>query len=186
MKTHFKTPEEFNTKFVYVWRALYGMKVISFEAEDTDYKIWKRGMADLSAGEMNRGLREVLNFTGGWLTLPMFRAMCQFSDSDLGIPAAKQAYYEACMAKSPKNAQKYSHPIVYYAGVATGWFDLANMPEGQVFKKFEYNYEVLKRRVIAGEQLSIDVPKAIPEKISRVLTNEEKRAKIADIMRIFD
>jgi len=184
-KSWFDTPEEFEAKFKAVWRILYGMKVISFETTDTDYTIWKRTLADLAAGEFDRGLREMRDYTGTWLTAPQFKAMCKFSDSDLGIPPMKQAYYEACMAASPKNRQKYSHPIVYFAGVATGWFDLAKLPEGQIIKKFEYNYDVLKRRVANGEELSIDVPAAIPSKITRKLTLEEHDQQIKNILGMF-
>lgn len=97
---------------------------------------------------------------------------CDMADT-YGLPSAHSAYIEACRAPSPKAEYDWSHPAVYYAGRASDWFFLSSAPESTAFPVFKRNYEMLLVRVQNGEDLSIDIPLAIPEKIEVPLTAEE-------------
>ena len=68
---------------------------------------------------------------------------------------------------------------VYLAGKATGWFELANSPEAQIYPLFENHYRRLCQRVLAGEELVIEVPEALPEQASKKLSQKDNKARMA-------
>ena len=104
---------------------------------------------------------------------------CEQGFDLFGLANARQAYIEACSAPSPKKVHNWSHEAVYHAGSAAGWYLLANEPETTAFPVFEYHYSLLCKRVIAGEQLSIEIPTPLTDKIERKLDKTEARARIA-------
>jgi hypothetical protein len=103
---------------------------------------------------------------------------CENAHALFGLPSTQAAYVEACMAPEPKIKQQWSHPAVYLAGAATGWFALASETQAQVFPLFEYNYQRLCHRVLTGEQLDLPVMKALPEKITTPLSREENLKRL--------
>lgn len=103
---------------------------------------------------------------------------CEQGTELFGLPAPRQAYLEACAAPSPKRAHKWSHEAVYFAGKATGWYLLANEPEALALPVFEYNYDLLCKRVMQGENLTMEIPEPLPEKIERKLDASEAQTRI--------
>ena len=97
----------------------------------------------------------------------------------MGLPAVHAAYVEACRAPSPKQEYPWSHPAVYYAGRASDWYFLANTPEAQAFPVFERNYQILLGRIQQGEDISLEVDKALPETIEQPLAREEQRQRMS-------
>ena len=97
----------------------------------------------------------------------------------MGLPAVHAAYVEACRAPSPKQEYPWSHPAVYYAGRASDWYFLANTPETQAFPVFERNYQILLGRIQQGEDISLEVDKALPETIEQPLAREEQRQRMS-------
>ncbi|MEQ8952725.1 MAG: hypothetical protein RL120_01230, partial [Gammaproteobacteria bacterium] len=67
----------------------------------------------------------------------------------------------------------------YFAGKAAGWHLLGNESESVAFPVFEYQYELMCRRVMSGEDLSLESPPAIPEKIHKKMSAEEIHKRIA-------
>lgn len=159
------------------------MKLVTFEAGDTDYKIWQRGCADLSPEDLDRGVKNARDFKGNWFALNHFRALCKRDEVLAGLPSAKQAYYEACLAKSPKHAQQYSHPIVFYAGAATGWHELSCMTESEIFPRYESNFLLLVRKLRDGEDITMKIPEALPRK-SVVFTEEQRQRNINNMEKL--
>jgi len=106
---------------------------------------------------------------------------CEQAFSLHGLPTPREAYVEACRAPEPKARQAWTHPAVYHAGRATGWFLLANEPEVQAFPVFEYHYTLLCRRVLEGEDLRIDLPPPLPESPGRPLTPEQNRERLRQL-----
>ncbi len=104
---------------------------------------------------------------------------CEQGTDLFGLPSAREAYLEACSAPSPKREHQWSHEAVYYAGKSAGWFLLANESESTTFPLFEYHYAKLCRLVMNGEQLDIEQPDALPDKIEVKLDKDETRARIA-------
>lgn len=113
--------------------------------------------------------------------LPAIAALvraCEQGFDLFGLPSPRQAYLEACSAPSPKREHNWSHKAVYFAGKATGWYLLANEPEAVALPLFDYNYNLLCKRVMQGESLALDIPEPLPEKIERKLEASETQARI--------
>ncbi|WP_058022063.1 hypothetical protein [Pseudohongiella spirulinae] len=130
------------------------------------------------------GLNRAKDFAG-YFSLPVFRGLCaEQGMSEHGMPATKAAYEEACRAPSPKARHRWSHPAVYQAGVATGWFELASRPTDEIYPRFEYHYEQLCKRVMAGEDITLPVPDALPEKVNVRLTREQQQARMQSLKEV--
>lgn len=104
---------------------------------------------------------------------------CEKGYELFGLPTPREAYVEACQASSPKLDYNWSHPAVYLAGKAVGWFDLANEPESTMLPRFRYHYEQLCHQVINGEELRVQAHEPLPDKIERPLEKAEAQARIA-------
>lgn len=75
-------------------------------------------------------------------------------------PGSREAYMEACKNAGFLADAQWSHPAVYVAGKATGWFELRNRPEKDTWPVFKQAFKEALQRVSNGEDLSIAVPKA--------------------------
>ena len=75
---------------------------------------------------------------------------------------------------------------MYLAGQAAGWFILANESEAVAFPRFEYHYHQLCQRVMHGEDISLPVAEALPEKTSKPLDADERRARLAQLRKELD
>jgi hypothetical protein len=101
-----------------------------------------------------------------------------------GLPSARDAYIEACNARSPKAAHNWSHPAVYYAGKKAGWFTLSSETERVAFPAFERKYRDLCQRVLDGEELVVKGPQLLTEKPSKPLTNSENQARLKTLKKL--
>lgn len=144
------------------------------------YQTWARELADLTDRQIQMGLRKAKDFVG-YFSLPAFRELCRISPADLGMPDAMTAMREACNAPFPKDRHSWSHPAVYLAGCAVGWFDMQNKTEKELFPIYDSAYDVLVKRVLAGEPLSMPVPKALPPKVYMPAKQEHARAALSKI-----
>ena len=156
-------------------------KLVHSEVGSTEFKAWQAALKDLGDMELRNGLTRAQNFNG-FFSLPSFRELCKTIDiSAHGLPDAKAAYQEACLKPSPKAAQRWSHPAVYRAGVATGWHELHARPTDDIYPRFDYHYGELVKRVLAGEDITVPVPDALPETISSPLTPEQRISRMAEL-----
>ncbi len=126
----------------------------------TDDSTWLRGLRGLTPAQVGRGLsRCATHRADGWPpTLPEFRALCTPMAEDLGLPTPDAAYREAALADKD---HRWSHPVVYAAAQATGLFELRTLPESKSRPLFERAYEIVTRRVLAGEQFDVPIPQAL-------------------------
>ena len=147
-------------------------------------KLWFANLAHLAPQQIiaaaHRAIRESEY-------LPTIRGLLKYCDDELdthGLPDPRNAYIEACMARPPQDRANWSHPAVYFAGKASGWFFLANNPEQQTWPVFERNYQLLCRRVRAGEELSLPVPPALADQRQpEPLSSEEQQQRLEAIKR---
>ncbi len=102
-----------------------------------------------------------------------------------GMADAYQAYIEACRAPQPKRQFKWSHPAVYYAGRASDWFFLASNTEKTAFPVFKRNYEILLKRLQNGEDLTLEITKALPKETSVTVDKHQALANFAKLQAIF-
>ena len=106
---------------------------------------------------------------------------CKSGVTLFGLPATHDAYLEACRMPAPKAAQSWSHPAVYMAGKATGWFEIANQSEGQILPLFEYHYSQLSQRALQGEELSVKAPTPLPENLDNPLSSKENQSRLQEL-----
>jgi len=148
--------------------AIYGHKFKScFETQD-EIRIAKREWALSLGGYSETELVAAIDYCkehSAWMpTISEFLAVLRDQTGDHGLPVTKHAYEEACLHADKASSFNWTHPAIYHAGKATGWFRLRTEDEAEVFPDFRYNYEVLCRRVRAGEQLDLPVAVALPDK----------------------
>lgn len=144
-------------------------------------KLWLEALADYPTAQVLHGARHAIESSEYLPTLNRMLESCQASLREYGLPDARSAYIEACTARSPKSAQRWSHPAVYLAGREADWFFLANEPEEKTWPVFSQKYQQQCNRVMAGETLVIPEPEALPASSSEPSTREEALAEIAKI-----
>ena len=141
-------------------------------------KFWLDSLREFSPAQIVAAARQVVREQTFLPSLSTMVQACLKGREVHGLPDNRRAYTEACNAASPKAEQTWSHPAVYLAGKAAGWHLLASEPESVAMPIFEYHYEQLCRKVVAGEQLGIDAPPALPEKIETPLSAEELHTRL--------
>lgn len=146
-----------------VWGVLLSRRLVSEQVGSTQYRVFENDMADLSDNELRNGMNKAKDFTG-FFTFPAFRELCRIAPADLGLPDVRVAYVEAASAQGDKTVIPWSHPAVYWAGVETGWWDLANRTEHEIFPLFRQNYEIMVKRAMTGDALNVPTQKALPPK----------------------
>jgi len=135
------------------------MGLLSSPSPDV-YKTWAHHLADLSEVAIRIGVAKVRDYTG-YFSLPVFRSFCRITGQDLGMPDPHSAYVEACNKSG--ECKDWTHPAVYWAANQTGWFELRNRTEKEIYPLYKLNYETMVARVIAGERLDMPVQLALPE-----------------------
>jgi hypothetical protein len=144
-------------------------------------KLWLEALANYPSEQLLRGAKYALETSEYLPTLNRMLESCQEALRDLGLPDARGAYKEACGANSPKSAQAWSHPVVYLSGRDVGWFFLASEAEQKSWPLFREKYREYCARVMAGEQLDIPTPAALPPSSGELSSKEDALAEIARI-----
>ena len=159
----------------------YTKTYFSQEKEQTAKRIWFRYLKPFAPEIISKAADYCVQNEKFLPSLNTFLNQCRPSYDSMGLPEAHAAYREACMKPSPKSEQAWSHPVVYFAGKASEWHFLASTSEKIAFPVFERHYDVLCKRIIAGESLDIEVPKAIPQSITPPLSKEQQRNYLKEL-----
>lgn len=141
-------------------------------------QLWLHALCDFSPLRLRAGVRRAIQNSEFLPSVYALRDFCDPDPRELGLPDAHAAYIEACRAPSPKRDARWSHPIVYRAGVESDWYFLANNPESVALPVFKRNYELLIARLLDGENLDVPIPKALPEEISAPLPRDENKRRL--------
>jgi Replication protein P len=149
-------------------------------------KYWLSALADFPPEVIRRAVRHVVQSQPFLPSLATMVTACDDAPSLFGFPTAEVAYREACLAAEPKAEQQWSHPAVYFAGQATGWYSLATEMQSAVFPQFDYHYTQLCRRVLRGESLALPLRQALPATIAAPLSVEANREKLKALRAKFD
>ncbi|MFK7862612.1 MAG: replication protein P [Pseudohongiellaceae bacterium] len=142
-------------------------------------KYWLSSLESYSPAQIVHAAKRVISTQDFLPSIAAFIRACEEGLDLFGLPSTRQAYLEACAAPSPKVDYDWTHEAVYLAGKSSGWFLLASEPEQVALPLFQYHYELLCKRVLKGEELLIDQPTPIPEKVSRRLSTDEKKQRVA-------
>lgn len=94
----------------------------------------------------------------------VFVAWC-FSPEAFGLPDLEAAYKQALRNTHPSQAGhcKWSHPAVYHASVAAGWYSLQRLERHLGLKRFEAKYLEQCKKIGRGEALEPVPVAALPE-----------------------
>lgn len=141
-------------------------------------KYWLTCLQPYSPLQITRAARQAVKTQE---YLPSVAAVVKLCESGLelfDLPAPRAAYVEACRATTPKSAWPWSHEAVYQAGKASDWYLLATEPEAVAFPVFDYHYHLLCQRVMRGEQLGVDAPPPLPQRVAKKLSAEENRQRL--------
>ncbi len=141
-------------------------------------KQWLDTLADYPEEQILKGARHAIENSEYLPTLNRMLDCCQRGLEEFGLPAAHDAYVEACQASSPKSAQPWSHPAVYLAGRDSDWFFLANNTEPVAWPVFREHYQAYCAKVLRGESLEVPAPEALESPEARPLDREEQLAEL--------
>ena len=144
-------------------------------------KLWLEALCGYPDEQVLRGARHAIENSEYLPTLNRMLESCQEALRELGLPDARTAYLEACNAASPRSARTWSHPAVYLAGRDSDWFFLTAEPEAKTWPVFQASYHHYCQRVMAGEQLTIPAPEALPASSGEPSSREDALAEIARI-----
>ncbi|MGR6872316.1 hypothetical protein ACU6U9_08420 [Pseudomonas sp. HK3] len=151
------------------------------ESSTAAMRLWLKNLADFPAPLIQKAAEQVIQHERYLPNLATFRGYCENAYDIFGLLGAESAYIEACRAPQPKKTFIWSHPAVYFAGLATDWFFLSSEPKDKVFPVFKRNYEMLCERVIKGEKLDIPMEKALPAEITTPMTRTENKQHLQQL-----
>ncbi len=148
-------------------------------------RLWLGHLQNYDAARIKNASRHILTKSD---FLPSIHSFLKTLDDVTlyGLPDAHSAYMEACRAPKPKIEFNWSHEAVYYAGLASDWFYLANTIESRALPIFKRNYEMLCERVIKGEDLKMPVLKALPQEISIPVSIKENKKNLSALRKSLD
>ena len=150
-------------------KAIFPAWATSGADESQIKKTWLKGFLDngiTSKAQLSHGLRKARQW--GKPFLPSIGQFCQWctpTPEDFGMPTHQQAFREAVSKNRFPENEAFSHPAVYVAMRATGSWAFKNQDAASVEKLFNRNYDIAIRRVIDGEDLSAEIPLALPETV---------------------
>lgn len=122
-------------------------------------KLWLESLAEYPVEAILLGARRCIEEAEYLPTLARMRECCRAAlFAALGLPDARTAYTEACLAPEPRTAHAWSHPAVWHAACATGWPLLTSAPEKTALPVFERHYHAACARLLAGEALALPAP----------------------------
>ncbi|MFG5864460.1 replication protein P [Metapseudomonas sp. CR1201] len=110
-----------------------------------------------------------------------FIAWC-FSPEAFGLPPLERAYARAVRNTHPAQTDfaRWSHPAIYHAAVAAGFYTLQRLERSLGMKRFGEKYEEQCRRLGRGEELPPVPVAALPERAGPS-TPEVGNAALAEI-----
>lgn len=125
------------------------------------FQTWCLGLRDMSEAMIKKGFTKLLQRESAFVpNLNEFRKLCLVTPEELGLPSMEVAYLEACNSGHRVLGANWSHPAVYHAGKAVGWFELRNRIAKETRPMFKISYEDICQRVMKGEVFELPEPDA--------------------------
>lgn len=147
------------------WRQAFGSKADMDIAKRT----WARGLVEAkitSDHQLQIGLSKARRSDSPfWPSIGQFIKWCQPNPEDFGLPSPEQAFREASKNSHPSATNsRWSHQVVYISAREVGAFELSNLPRDKSWPIFERAYNIVVQRVLNGENLDVQIPKALPKR----------------------
>lgn len=142
-------------------------------------RLWLEMLGRFEPAAILRAAKAVIESSEYLPTLRTMITFCEKYSQQAGLPDPHTAYAEACRAPSPKAAQQWSHPAVYYAGKASDWYFLQTSTEATAFPVFKAHYEDICAQVRAGATLELPQQTALAPESECPLDRDENAARMA-------
>jgi len=150
---------------------------------DSAKRLWLESLAEYPPPQILAAARLVIDSSEYLPTVHRMLECCQQALSGVGLPDSKDAYHEACNARSPRSAQAWSHPAVYLAGRDTGWFLLSGSEEKTAWPVFRRHYQQWCARALAGESLEIPEVAALERQTTAPLSRKQQKQALEKLRR---
>ena len=172
-----------------LFRRNYHNQYFKAFAQETDVaavkRLWLDALRDYDAAVIQEAALNVVKQSEFLPTLKTMLDHCKRL-SHTELPDPHQAYQEACCAPSPKLAHPWSHPIVYWAGLDTGWHFLHSSSEHVAFPIFRTRYLTLCERVQGGELFKLPEYTSLEELPKEIASKDIRDEHIASLKSLFD
>ena len=138
---------------------------------------WTKAFIENGIGhteQLKLGLKKARKYSEPWFpSCGQFIEWCKPNLEDYGLPTAEQAL------RMVVDGKKKSHPAIFVAAKHTGTWNLKNLSHKALLPMFTRNYEIVCSRVMNGEDLTGEIPLALPKKVVVPVpaTNEFKAAR---------
>lgn len=133
-------------------------------------KTWAKGFVDngiTTKAQVAHGMRKARQSSKPFLpSVGQFCQWCVPTPEEFGLPSVEQAFVEAIQKNRFIDTEQWNHEAVYVATRATGVWAFKNQDSHTVRQAFVRNYEIAVRRVMNGEDLTAELPVALPVKVS--------------------
>ena len=149
-------------------------------------RLWLGSLRHYPVDCLLHAARQIIEQSEYLPTLHKMIEACDQQTGETGLPTARNAYLEACLASHPKAQYAWSHPAVYHAGSKTGWYDLENQPEYISWPNFKVNYEDYKRRALQGEPMPIPETVALTAPDKSPLSKSERKEELKSLREKLD
>lgn len=124
------------------------------ETETIAKKMWRESLRSYSSSLILKAGEQLIRSQDYLPTLSQMLRKVRDCRGE-SLPEVHRAFVEACEAPSPKKNHAWSHPLVYHAGLLTGWNRLSTQPENFSFPIFRKHFEQLEQSYLAGKPLSL-------------------------------
>ncbi len=148
-------------------------------------RLWLDAVANYSPNTIQTAAHSIVKSTEFLPTLKTMLDHCERA-SNRKLPEPHAAYAEACCAASPKQAQAWSHPVVYYAGRQIGWHFLQSNAEHIAFPVFKEAYLSLCDRAREGELLEMPVQEKIEQHATQPASQATKDKYLGSLQSLLD
>lgn len=117
-------------------------------------KLWLESLKNYPAATILQACEQLVRGQDYLPTLSQMLRTVRIHGGD-SLPEVHRAFVEACEAPSPKKNYTWSHPLVYHAGLLTGWNRLSSQPESFTFPLFRKHFEQLEQSYLAGKPFTL-------------------------------
>ncbi len=151
------------------------------ETLNTIKKLWLNSLEGVSAEIIVAAGERIIQNSEFLPTLAQMLQACCVDSEGKPLLDARSAFIEACNAPSPKSDFSWSHPMVYHAGLKTGWHRLASSDEYRSFPIFQQQYQNLMRAMMRGENLPAIEHSPEPETKTTPLDRDAARVRLKEL-----
>lgn len=181
--------DEFDEALQWLWLAMAGRYGYRWDRQfgqidGPAFAVWRLALQGLSPAQIRLGFHQCRSRTDGWPPGSLeFRALCQVTPAELGLPEATTAFRAACQQQPDWDSL---HPIIWHVRQDIGVGELTHEPVERLWPRFQAVYQRLVQRALAGETFAYPPELAVPrlawEKPKVITAPGEARAHVQHLL----